>query len=382
MSNEIQKKQVKLSIVIPCYNEEKTLRKCVKRVIDIADEELAVEIIVVDDCSTDQSYKVATQLEKEHEDVVIIRHQKNLGKGAALRTGFKKVSGDFVSIQDADLEYDPKDLKRLLAPLKNGEADVVLGSRFLSSGTHRVLYYWHYVGNRILTILSNMFTDLNITDMETCYKVFRREIIQGIDIKEDRFGFEPEIVAKIAHMRLRVYEMGVSYYGRTYEEGKKIGAKDGIRALYCILRYNANKSPLPMQFLLYLGIGGLAAIVNLVFFLALYHSGVSILLAAPVAFVAAAAVNYFLCILILFRHKARWNSGKEIAIFFLIVATVGCLDLVIAKGLLSAGFSPAISKLIATGVGLVLNFSGRRFIVFPEPGSGPWKPQERSISKE
>ena len=233
---------VKLSVVIPCYNEEKTLRNCVKRVLGIAGESLSLEVLIVDDCSRDGSLEIARELEREYPEVSVLRHETNKGKGAALRMGFRAATGDFVAVQDADLEYDPMDLKRLLLPLIEGRADVVLGSRFLSLGAHRVLYFWHSLGNKFLTFVSNMFTDLNLTDMETCYKVFNRAVIQSINIEEDRFGFEPEIVAKVANMRLRVYEMGISYYGRTYEEGKKIGAKDGFRAIYCIFRYNLHRA--------------------------------------------------------------------------------------------------------------------------------------------
>ena len=218
-------KRVTLSLVIPCYNEEKTLESCIEKVLEIQDEDLQLELIIVDDCSKDASRKVAAGLAERIPGLVLKHHDVNQGKGAALRTGIRHASGHFVAIQDADLEYDPMDLKRLLVPLRNGEADVVLGSRFLSHGYHRVLYFWHSLGNRFLTLLSNMLTDLNLTDMETCYKVFRREVIQGIDIEENRFGFEPEVVAKIAALRLRIYEMGISYRGRTYAEGKKIGAK-------------------------------------------------------------------------------------------------------------------------------------------------------------
>jgi dolichol-phosphate mannosyltransferase len=312
MNPNKQGRVTKFSIVIPCFNEEKTLKVCVKRVMKIADESLFLEIIIVDDCSSDGSLSVARELESKHSEILVLHHEKNQGKGAALRTGFQKATGDFVAVQDADLEYDPMDLKRLLVPLINGDADVVFGSRFLSYGVHRVLYFWHYLGNRFLTFMSNMFTDLNLTDMETCYKVFRREVIQGIQIRENRFGFEPEIVAKVAQMRLRIFEMGISYYGRTYVEGKKIGVKDGFRALYCIFRYNAHKAPIPIQFLLYLFIGGLAAVVNLFVFLGMFSAGLSVTISAPTAFIAAAIVNYLLCIFILFRRTVRWNSTTEL----------------------------------------------------------------------
>ena len=366
---------MKLSIVVPCYNEAGTLAACIERVLAIADESLSIEVIIVDDCSTDDSLAIARELEKTREPVVVAAHEKNQGKGAALRTGFKRATGDFVAVQDADLEYDPRDLKNILTPLIKGDADVVLGSRFLSPGTHRVLYFWHYLANRFLTVLSNMFTDLNLTDMECCYKVFRREIIQSIEIKEDRFGFEPEIVAKVAHLRLRVYETGVSYYGRTYAEGKKIGFRDGLRALYCICHYNGHKAPWPVQFLLYVFIGGFSALVNLVAFVGLYRSGLEVVVAAPAAYLFAAVVNYGLCIVLLFRHRARWNSTAELMIFMAMVFLVGLLDLGMTRSMLDLGASPAVSKLLATGAGLAFNFLGRRFVVFPEPPSGDWQPQ-------
>ena len=374
-NNQSKEKPVTLSVVIPCYNEEHTLEKCVNRLLEITSELLHLEIIIVDDASTDQSLTIAEAISQAHPNVRVLRHALNQGKGAALRAGFEEATGEYVAVQDADLEYDPKDLKRLLEPLLRGDADVVIGSRFLSTGAHRVLYFWHYMGNRLLTFLSNMFTDLNLTDMETCYKVFRRDVIQRIEIRENRFGFEPEIIAKVAHMRLRIYEMGISYYGRTYEEGKKIGAKDGLRAMYCVFRYNAHKAPLPVQFLLYLVIGGIAAIANLIAFLALHATGLGVWYAAPIAFLAAAALNYILCILILFRHKARWRSGTEILVYTCVVALVGILDAGLTSSLITMGAAPATSKSVATFVGLVLNFSGRRYVVFPEPVSGPWKPQ-------
>ena len=226
---------MKLTIVIPVYNELYTIEEIVKRVkASPVDDK---EIILIDDYSTDGTRdflkeKLESQVSK------IIYQDKNFGKGFALKTGFAQATGDIVLIQDADLEYDPNEYPALIEPIVSGKADVVYGSRFMGGGPHRVVYFWHYVGNRFLTLMSNMFTNINLTDMETCYKVFRREIIQSIDIKENRFGFEPEITAKIARMRVRIYEMGISYYGRTYEEGKKIGWKDGAKAIWCIVKYN------------------------------------------------------------------------------------------------------------------------------------------------
>lgn len=366
---------MKLSIVVPSYNESKTLKTCLERVLAIADATMSLEIIIVDDCSTDDSISIVQELQKTHKQIILLTHEKNKGKGAALRTGFKRATGDFVTVQDADLEYDPNDLKKILSPLIKGDADVVLGSRFLSSGVHRVLYFWHYLANCFLTTLSNMFTDLNLTDMECCYKAFRREIIQSIDIQENRFGFEPEIVAKVAQMRLRVYEVGISYYGRTYAEGKKIGFRDGVRALYCICHYNAHRAPLPIQFFLYSFIGGFSAVVNFIAFMSLFRIGLDVMVSAPAAYVFAAIVNYYLCIFFLFKHRARWNSATEALIFFFIVCFIGILDVGMTKALLELGRSPGFSKILATGTGFIFNFLGRRFLVFPEPSSGPWEPQ-------
>jgi dolichol-phosphate mannosyltransferase len=369
MRSEETHTRVKLSVVIPCFNEEQTLASCVSRVLEIQDETLSVEVILVDDCSSDRSFGIAEHLADRYPEIRVLRHAKNRGKGAALRTGFREATGDFVAVQDADLEYDPAELRGLLGPLRSGKADVVLGSRFLGGTPHRVLYFWHYLGNLLLTFLSNMFTDLNLTDMETCYKVFRREVIQGIQIQEDRFGFEPEVVAKVAQLRLRIYEMGISYSGRTYEEGKKIGWRDGVRALYCIFRYNAYHLPLPMQFLIYIFIGGVAALLNLVTFLAFMGAGVSLTISAPLAFAVAAAANYFLCVALLFRRKTRWNSAPEIFVYGVVVIVVGALDLGITRMLYAIGNPAWLSKSIASLVGLVFNFIGRRFWVFPEKRS-------------
>lgn len=228
----------KLSVVIPCYNEERTLEGVVDRVLAAERCGLDIEVIIVDDGSRDRSAEVMKTLAEKHPQIVAVFHAMNQGKGAALRTGFQKASGDIVLVQDADQEYDPNEYPKLLRPILNGRADVVFGSRFKGGDEARVLYFWHSVGNKVLTLASNMFTNINLTDMETCYKVFRREIIQSVTIEENRFGFEPEITAKIAKMHPRIFEVGISYNGRTYEEGKKIGWKDGVRALYCIVRYN------------------------------------------------------------------------------------------------------------------------------------------------
>jgi glycosyltransferase involved in cell wall biosynthesis len=370
-------RRVKLSVVIPCYSEENTLEACVERVLAIADDTLELELIIVDDGSQDGSGEIANQLGARHSNLVVLRHDANQGKGAALRTGITRATGDFVAVQDADLEYDPNDLRRLLIPLRKGEADVVLGSRFLSHEYHRVLYFWHSMGNRLLTLLSNMLSDLNLTDMECCYKVFRRDVIQAISLQENGFGFEPEVVAKIAHLRLRIYEMGISYRGRTYSEGKKIRAKDGIRALYCVLKYNLHHAPWIVQFAFYTLIGGICAVLNLVLFLLLLPR-VGMTVAAPAAFFLAALANYYLCVLVLFRRRARWGSTAEVLVFLVVVAVVGVADLFMTRAGVAIGLSAASSKICATAIGLFLNFAGRRVIVFPERPSPDWKPQNPS----
>ena len=226
---------MKLSAVMPVYNERNTLRVVVERVLAVP---LELELLCVDDGSHDGSREILAELQAQYPKLRVFLQPYNMGKGAALRRGIQEARGDYVVIQDADLEYDPDDYPILLDPLIQGKADVVYGSRFLGSRPHRVLYFWHSVGNKLLTLLSNSLTNINLSDMETCYKAFRREVIQAIPIEENRFGFEPEITVKIAKRRLRIYEVGISYWGRTYEEGKKIGWKDGVRALWCLLKYS------------------------------------------------------------------------------------------------------------------------------------------------
>ena len=226
---------MKVSVIIPVYNERATLRQVVDRVLAVP---LEIELICVDDGSKDGSKEILGQLQAEHPQIRVLFQPTNMGKGAALHRGIHEATGDFVIIQDADIEYDPAEYTVLLEPLIDGRAEVVYGSRFLSGRPHRVLYFWHSVGNRILTWLSNALTNINLSDMETCYKAFRREVIQSIPLEEKRFGFEPEITVKIAKRRVRIYEVGISYWGRTYEEGKKVQWKDGVRALWCLVKYS------------------------------------------------------------------------------------------------------------------------------------------------
>jgi glycosyltransferase involved in cell wall biosynthesis len=232
----------KLSIIIPAYNEAKTIHLILDRVYSVKlIHDLQKEVILVNDCSTDGTEQILLDYQLTHPEMNMqyYKHEVNQGKGAAIHTGIKKATGEYLIIQDADLEYDPEEFNELLKPVLRGAADVVFGSRFMGGNPHRILFFWHSIGNRVLTRLSNMLTNLNLTDMETCYKLCKTKIIQNLDLKEKRFGFEPEVTAKLARVpEIRIYEVGISYYGRTYLEGKKIGWKDGVRAIYCILKYN------------------------------------------------------------------------------------------------------------------------------------------------
>jgi glycosyltransferase involved in cell wall biosynthesis len=361
-----------VSLIIPCYNEAQTLEQCVQKVMTIAENQpFSLELIIVDDCSSDDSLAIANELALKYPATVkVMKHDRNRGKGAAIRTGFICATGDYVGIQDADNEYNPKDYLRLLEPLVEGKADVVYGSRYLQPDSRRVLYYWHTWMNKTLTTISNMFSNLDITDMETCYKIFRREAIQQIapTLKEERFGFEAEVTVKVAQGGYRVYECAISYNPRSYEEGKKIGWKDGVRALYCLLHYGANTAPLPMQLLLYLFIGAVAMLVNMALFVCGQIAGLPLNLSIIGSFIVAAAVNYLLCILILFRHKARWNSLGEIFWYIFSIAIMGAIDYGVTVSLLAIA-SAMTAKFIASVVGFLGNFLFRKYLVFPNKKS-------------
>ncbi|GHV01145.1 hypothetical protein AGMMS49521_0700 [Campylobacterota bacterium] len=362
---------MKLSLIIPCYNEERTIELCLDKILAaLSNHSFELELIVVDDASRDKSAAIVEKIAKEPlpngVTLLLLRHQINRGKGAALKTGLMNASGDFVGIQDADDEYDPKDYLILLAPLLEGKADVVYGSRYLKLGARRVLYWWHTWMNKNLTAVSNMMTNLDITDMETCYKLFSKKAISAIapTLKEERFGFEPEVTAKVAQGKYRVYECAISYNPRTYEEGKKVGWKDGVRALYCILHYGAHTAPLPMQLLIYLFIGGASLVVNVASFAMFLSINVELTYAIWGAFIIAALCNYLLCIAILFKHRARWNTNAEIAAYIFTVAIMGIIDYGVTVALITVSSTPIVAKFISSIVGFFGNFILRKWLVF------------------
>ena len=330
-------------------------------------------MIIVDDCSKDNSLQVANTLAEEYSEIKVLSHDVNKGKGAALRTGFINATGDFIGVQDADMEYNPEDYLLMLEPLIKNKADVVYGSRYLRPDTRRVLLYWHTWMNKTLTKFSNMFTNLDITDMETCYKLFRKDVIQKIapELKENRFGFEPEITAYVANGNYRVYECAIQYSPRTVEEGKKINWKDGVRALYCIFHYSAGSAPVPMQLILYFFIGGFSAVVNLIAFLLFQKSTFSVFYSTIFAFGISALINYLLCIAILFRHKERWSSIGEVFAYVITLLIMGALDYALTKAFIIAGVTPGLSKALSSIIGFLGNYLLRKFIVFPEKKKTP-----------
>jgi glycosyltransferase involved in cell wall biosynthesis len=358
------------SIIIPCYNEGSTLSVCIDRIQKIADKNLSIEIIIVDDGSSDGSKEIAENLSRSHKNIEALFHDNNQGKGAALRTGFKKAAGEIVAVQDADLEYDPEDLKKLITLIREDKADVVIGSRFLTGGEHRVLYFWHSLGNRFLTFMSNMLTDLNLSDMESCYKVFRKDIIQGIEIQENRFGFEPEIIAKISKKRPRVYEMGISYSGRTYEEGKKINAKDGFWALYCILRYNACNAPFPLQFFCYLPLLILSSLCGAAVFALLNHFQFEFLATTIPAFVVFAAIQSLATNFLIFPSH-DFESPLILSVFHTVIIGIAlAIDLAVislCRDSAPPGLSAVLAGYLVASLWLYVSY---RFVFNTRPPKG------------
>jgi len=358
---------VKLSIVIPVYNEVTTLRQIVAVVesVSLPPEVNERELVLVDDCSTDGTREILREYEGRHR---VIYHEVNGGKGRALRTGFGAASGDFVIVQDADLEYDPGEYSKLLQPILQGKADVVYGSRFIGGDSHRILYFWHSMGNKALTWLSNMMSDLNLTDMETCYKLFKREVLQRFTLQEDRFGIEPEITAKVAQLAreegLRLYEVGISYHGRTYAEGKKIGLKDAFRALYCVLKYNTTGLA---TFIRYGLMGILVALSQLITITALVErlgldgvQGENI--ANLVSIEVSILVGYFL------HSRLTWSSSRRgmraLAGFHGVTFLSAALRVALFYGFSLSGMPYRLNALIGIVVAVILNYFGYDRLVF------------------
>ncbi len=355
-----------LSLIIPCYNEESSLEKIVETTLLLENKGIKLELVIVDDCSKDSSLEIAKSLQAKYSNVKLFSHDKNQGKGAALRTGFIHATGKYVGIQDADMEYNPEDYITMLDAIKTNDADVVYGSRYLRPDSRRVLYFWHTWMNNTLTKVSNMFTNLDITDMETCYKLFKREVIHEIakNLKENRFGFEPEVTALVSQGNYKVYECAIHYNPRSYEEGKKIGWKDGVRALYCIFHYSAHTAPVPMKLIIYFFIGGFSAIANLIAFAIARNYAALLWQATATAFIISAFINYFLCIQILFKHNARWNSFTEIITYIITLLIMGFVDYACTFCFAQMGIALMWSKAWAAVIGFFGNYILRKLFVF------------------
>lgn len=363
---------MKLSIVIPIYNEKNTILEIIRivKTVSLPAEITQREIILVDDCSKDGTRDILKGIIDP--EIHIFYHEKNVGKGGALNTGFKKTTGDFVIIQDADLEYDPNEYPKLLRPILDNKADVVFGSRFVGGQSHRILYFWHTIMNKFLTLLSNVFSDLNLTDMETCYKVFRKSVLDQIDIEENRFGFEPEITAKIGELsrtkNVRLYEVGISYYGRTYDEGKHIGWKDGVRALWCIFKYNTSNFAHVMKY----GINGvlvaLSQIIAIYFLVEHFNFNTANLqqVANVISIEISVLVGFFLHSFITWRYKYETtrNFLKVVWYFHLVTGFSFLVRIFLFPALASSGMNYMTNTLIGVAVAIVINFFGYDKFVF------------------
>ena len=363
---------MKLSIVIPVYNEKNTILEILKvvRKVSLPAEIKEREIILVDDCSKDGTSDILKKINDP--EVKIFYHDKNKGKGGALNTGFKQTTGDIVIIQDADLEYDPNEYPKLLKPILDNKADVVFGSRFVGGESHRILYYWHTMMNKFLTIFSNIFSDLNLTDMETCYKVFRKSVLDQINIEENRFGFEPEITAKVGELsrtkNIRLYEVGISYYGRTYNEGKKIGWKDGLRALWCIFKYNTSRFAHVVKY----GINGVFVALSQIFAIYIlveyfnFNTNGLHEVANIISIEISVLVGLVLHSYITWRYKYETtrNFLKVFVYFHLVTGISFIVRIIIFPILASLGFDYMMNTLIGVAIAIIINFFGYDKLVF------------------